>query len=411
MTREIHVIAGAGQAGVHAAVALRDAGFAGDILLLGEEAHPPYERPPLSKAALTAEVEPPPSYFYPATKLAERRISLRLSTRATALDLAAQRLSLDDGTSLPYDRLLLATGARPRRLGVPGAEWALGLRHLDDARRLRGLLRPGAHVVCIGAGVIGLELASSARQRGCDVLVVEVGQGAMGRSLIPPVARHLETLHRAAGVELRFGCSVRAIEPGMVRTDAGDIPADVVVAGIGVERNVELATAAGLAEDRGILVDECNRTSAPAVFAAGDATAFWHPGFRERLRLESWKHAQNHGIAAGRAMAGHPRPYRDIPWFWSDQLGVNLQVAGRPERGAHHVWRGTPGDDACVCFCCDDAGILRGVIGLDAAREVRAAVLLIELEVPLPEDKLCDPAFNLQRFGMALKAAGMEATS
>ena len=199
-------------------------------------------------------------------------------------------------------------------------------------------------MICIGAGVIGLEIASSAQTRGCQVTVLEAAPIAMGRCVSPEGAHFVEALHRAAGVDLRFGVTIQAIEPGprdtaQVICNDDTLTADCVIAGVGMERNLALAQAAGLAIDGGILVDELGRTSAPEVYAAGDIAAFLHPHYARRLRLESWRHAQDHGIAVGRSMAGDPTPYDAIPWFWTDQHGVNLQVSGLPAEAARTVVR------------------------------------------------------------------------
>lgn len=405
MSRLTHLIVGAGQAGVQAAMAMREAGFAGRILLVGDERHRPYERPPLSKEALTSEPEPPPTYFHGADRLADRGVELILSARVVAIDMRTQRAKLDDGRALPFDRLLLATGGRPRRLSEPGDDAVLYLRTLDDARRIRERLVRGARVVCIGAGVIGLEIASSAHARGCKVTVLEAGPSVMGRTLPPELASYVEGLHRKAGVDIRLGCAVTAVDHLSVLADGAPIRADCVIAGIGIERNAEMAAEAGVLCEAGILVDELNRTSAEHVFAAGDATAFWHAGLQRRLRLEAWRHAQNHGIAAGRAMSGRPEPYRDVPWFWSDQHGANLQVAGLPGRGTASIQRGDASTSSFATFQMDANGAVVGAVGINAPREVRAAMSLIDAGVPVRPERLADPAVNLQRLVAEAKAA------
>jgi NADPH-dependent 2,4-dienoyl-CoA reductase/sulfur reductase-like enzyme len=397
MSARVHVIVGAGQAGAHAAVAMRTAGFAGRIMLVGEEPHRPYDRPPLSKAALSEEPEPEPGWFFPPERYAALAIEWRTGNPAVALDIAAARVALADGDSLAFDGLLLATGGRARRLPVPGAEHALLLRTLDDARRLRPLLAAGQRVVCIGAGVIGLEIASSAHHRGCRVTVLEAAPGAMGRALTPEMARWVERLHRDAGVELRFNVAVGGIEQGRVLCgDGSAVPADVVIAGIGMVRNTELAQAAGLDLDGGIVVDEYGRTAAAEVFAAGDVAAFWHPLLRRRLRLECWKHAQNHGIAVGRAMAGVAVPYDDVPWYWTDQHGVTIQVAGLPHESVTTVWRGEPTATSFAAFHLDGAGRVVAATGVNAAREVRAALTMISRGLAVDPALLADPGTKLQ---------------
>jgi 3-phenylpropionate/trans-cinnamate dioxygenase ferredoxin reductase subunit len=391
------VIVGAGQAGAHAAVAARQAGLAGRVVLVGAEAHAPYERPPLSKAALTDDPEPEPGWFYPAARYDELAIERRFGSAAVALDARAARVKLGDGTTLPYDRLLLATGGRARTLAIEGAARVLTLRTLDDARTLRPRLRPGARVVCIGAGVIGLEVAASARTRGCTVTVLEAAATALGRCTTPEMAAWIVDLHRAAGITLHFGAAVAAVEPdGVVCADGLRIAADVVIAGIGMARNTDLAAAAGIAVDNGIVVDELGRTSAAGVFAAGDVAAFHHPRYGRLLRLESWRHAQDHGVAVGRVMAGGTALYDEVPWFWTDQHGRTIQVAGLAAEATRTVLRGAMTEASFCAFHLDDAGRVVAATGVNAAREVRVAMALIRAGVPADAAKLADPAVKVQ---------------
>ncbi len=398
MSAEANVIVGAGQSGAHAAIAMRDAGFAAPILLLGDEPEPPHERPPLSKQMLTASDEPVPTYFHAAERYAASDIELRCNITVTAIEPEAHRIRLVDGSTIPYAKLLLATGGRARPLRVPGGETVLTLRTLDDARRLRPILRPDARIVCIGAGVIGLEIASSARARGCTVSVVEAAPSVMGRSLALEMAEWLATLHRKAGVSLHLNTGVAAIEKGQVIcADGSAIPADAVVAGIGMERNTALAEAAGIALDGGIAVDEHGRTSAPDIYAAGDVAAFWVPRLGRRMRLESWRHAQNHGIAVGRAMAGKDASYDEVPWFWTDQHGVNLQVAGTAEGAASTVLRGAKTDPIFSAWHLDVGGALIGVAGVNAPRDVRAGQSMIRAGRAIDATMLADLDVPLQR--------------
>lgn len=390
------VIVGAGQAGAHAAVALRKAGYAGRILLIGDEKDRPHERPPLSKQMLTLAVEPPLSYFHPEPHYAERQIETRFNSVVEAIDPASRVIHLGRGERQPYAQLLLATGGRARRLDFPGTERVLYLRTLDDARLLRARLRPGATVACIGAGVIGLEIASSAAARGCRVTVIEAGPTVMGRSLPPVVATWLHDLHVAAGVRLLLSTTVEAVtEAGVACANGVLVEADIVVAGIGMVRNTALAEAAGLAVDRGIEVDEFCRTSAPGIYAAGDVAAFWVPRLGQRVRWETWRHAQEHGEAAGRSMAGQAEPYDAVPWFWTDQHGRNLQLAGEP--AGRLVLRGTPRDGPFSAWFIDEDGCLTGAIGVDSPREVRAAQLLIRDRRRVDPLLLEDPAVPARR--------------
>lgn len=397
MSAATHVIVGAGQAGGYAAMAMREAGFAGRILLIGGEALRPYERPPLSKEMLVAAETPPPQFFHSEAKIAERDITLRLGEAVEGIDAAASRLRLGDEW-LPYDRLLLATGGTARRLNVPGGERILYLRTRDDALAIRAALVPGAKIVCIGAGVIGLEIAASARTRGCEVVVVEAGAIPMGRSLTAPLAGWIADLHRRHGVTLQFGAAVESVEPGRVICSGGlTLAADVVIAGVGMVRDTTLAAEAGAAVENGILVDAFGRSSVEGIYAAGDVAAFWDQRLARRLRQETWRHAMNHGIATGRSMAGIEEPYDDVPWFWSDQHGVTLQVAGLAEGIARTVLRGDMGGAAFCAFHLDATGAVICAEGIGAAREVRAAIEMIRLAKPVDAAALADPAANLQR--------------
>src|ERR1700733_16270279 len=274
-----HIIVGAGQAGAWAAPGTRQAGFTGRILLIGEEPWRPYERPPLSKAVLTEDPEPPILYFHPEQRYAELQIEQLLGTSVETVDPAAHRVLLSDGQTLDYDKLLLTVGGEARRLPIHGGDLALYLRTLEDARAIRARLAGAPRVLCVGAGVIGLEIASSARARGCAVIVLEALPRAMGRAVSPEGAAFIETLHRDAGVTLHFEMIVdrleHATDGGVAVTcrDGRRFEADVVVAGVGMQRNLALAEAAGIALEGGIVVDELGRTSVADIYAAGDVTA------------------------------------------------------------------------------------------------------------------------------------------
>jgi NADPH-dependent 2,4-dienoyl-CoA reductase/sulfur reductase-like enzyme len=397
-----HVIVGAGQAGGWAAIAMRQAGFDGRILLIGDEAWRPYERPPLSKAVLTDETEPPLQYFHTAERYAEQRIELLLGTRVSGIDPKGHSVELHDGARVEYDRLLLTMGGRARHLPIHGGNKALYLRTIEDARQIRERLSSARQVLCIGAGVIGLEIASSARARGCDVTVLEALPRAMGRSVSPEGAAFIESLHHAAGVALQFHVIVDAIEDtasGMLRVmcrGGGEFSADLVIAGVGMQRDLALAEAAGLSLEGGIVVDEFGRTSEPDIYAAGDVTAFHHPLFHRRLRLESWRHAQNHGIAVGKAMCGDTTAYDDIPWFWTDQHTVNLQVAGLPADAVRTVVRANAPPNVFTAIHLAEDGSVVGVTAANNPREIRAGQALIRSRRPVSEAALADPSVPLQ---------------
>jgi 3-phenylpropionate/trans-cinnamate dioxygenase ferredoxin reductase subunit len=398
-----HIVVGAGQAGAWAAVAMRQAGFAGRILLIGDEPWRPYERPPLSKAVLTEDPEPPVLYFHPEQRYVELQVELLLGAAVQTVEQDAHRVLLADGRALDYDKLLLTTGGQARRLPIHGGDQALYLRNLEDARAIRARLASAPRVLCIGAGVIGLEIASSARSRGCEVTVLEALPRAMGRAVSPEGAAFIEGLHREAGVALHFGVVVDRLDQAAGGTimvtcrDGRGFTAELVVAGVGMQRNLALAEAAGLALEGGIVVDGLGRTSATDIYAAGDVTAFMHPLFGRRLRLESWRHAQNHGIAVGKSMCGETAPYDDVPWFWTDQHGVNLQVAGLPADAARTVVRqgGAVASFVAVHLAEDNSVI--GVTAANNPREIRAGQALIRSQKPVDPAKLADAAVPLQR--------------
>ena len=396
-----HVIVGAGQAGGWAAIGMRQAGFDGRILLVGDEAWRPYERPPLSKAVLTDTTEPSIAYFHAEERYAEQRIELLLGTAVSEIEPAAHRIRLADGRTFDYDRLLLTVGGGARHLPIHGGDKALYLRTLEDARLIRTRLSTARNVICIGAGVIGLEIASSARARGCEVTVLEALPRAMGRAVSPEGAAFIETLHRDAGVTLHFGVIVDTIDdtPGGLRVvcRGGDTySGDLVIAGVGMQRNLALADAAGLSMEGGIVVDEFGRTSDPDIYAAGDVTAFHHPLFNRRLRLESWRHAQNHGLAVGKTMCGETTPYDDIPWFWTDQHGVNLQVAGMPADAARTVVRVNTPPKAFTAVHLAEDGCVIGVTAANNPRDIRAGQAMIKTRRPVDEAALASPAVALQ---------------
>lgn len=399
---ERHVIVGAGQAGGWAAIAMRQAGFTGEILLIGDEPLRPYERPPLSKGWLTGVEEPEIPFLHDPSRY--DGIELLTGTRVEAILSKEQRLVLADNSLVPYDRLLLATGGRARPLSVPGGGHAHLLRTVEDARALRRRFAEKPRLVCIGAGVIGLEIASAAVARGCVVTVVEAAPRPMGRCVTPEVAERIAELHREAGVRLVFGAAVESVSPqgrGFRVSYGGEaMDTELVVAGIGMDRGLSLAHEAGILTDGGIRVDAFGRTSVANVYAAGDVAAFYHPLFGRILRLESWRHAQNHGIAVGRAMSSVEEPYVDIPWFWSDQHGQNLQVAGLPDQATQTIFRDTSGGYTAVHL--DGNDVVVAVAALNNARDIRAGTNLIKSSRPVDRALLERVDLSLQQIAKAI---------
>ncbi len=380
------VIVGSGEAGARAAIALRDNGWSGRLTLIGDEPHPPYERPPLSKAALTAEIEPTPPVIADCARLAELEIERLAGVRVTAIDRAGHKLATDEAGEVSYDRLLLATGARARRLSVEGGECAILLRSFDDALAVREKLRPKARVVIIGAGFIGLELAASARERGCAVVVVEAAPRILTRGVPADIAAVVAARHEAAGVEIVVGCAIARIgrAGNGLRVELGDgrfFDADCVIAGIGAAPEIALAAAAGLAIGNGVAVTGKLRTSDPDIFAAGDCCSFPHALYDgRRVRLEAWRNAQDQGVFVARSMLGEVEDYCATPWFWSDQYDLHLQIAGLVDAGPRTIRRDL-GEGARLDFhlAADGTLVAASAIGRigQVAKDARIAEMLI----------------------------------
>ncbi|HSV81130.1 MAG TPA: FAD-dependent oxidoreductase [Ramlibacter sp.] len=365
-----YVIVGAGQAGGWAAWTLRDAGFTGEVVLLGEERHPPYQRPPLSKEVLLGEKPPESTYLWPNGL----EVDLRLGARVRRIDRAVRAVQLADGSSVGYDKLILATGGRARRLDLPGAHY---IRTIEDTLALRAAMQPGSDITVVGGGWIGLEAAAAARSLGCTVTVVEAAERLCNRVMPPVVSDYLKSLHERHGVEVRLKATVA---PARNTT---------FVVGIGILPNVELAAEAGLAVGNGIEVDEYGVTSDPDILAVGDVASL------NGVRLESWANAQNQAIAAARTLAGVPTPYREIPWFWSTQYGVNMQFLGLPAAGHEVVQRGDPAADRFSLFFLEGERIA-AMVAVNTMRELRVCKRIMERGVQVGRAQLADERFTLQ---------------
>jgi 3-phenylpropionate/trans-cinnamate dioxygenase ferredoxin reductase component len=395
------VVVGAGDCGTRAALALRQSGFADSLTLVGDEAGDPYERPPLSKALLD---DPGTKAITSADELRASNIALAHGA-ASRVDRVGQTVSLDDGTELAYDRLLIATGARARRPPVDGAEHVLTLRNAVDATRLREQLRPGCRLLIVGGGFIGLEVAANAAVHGCSVTVLEFAHRLMSRVVPNRISDAVLARHRQAGVDIRFGIGVDRIEQHgdafEVRLiDGSSMTVDVVMAGVGAVPNTELAAAAGLTVDNGIAVDARLRTSDPNIYAAGDCCSFPHALYGGvRIRIEAWRNALDHADIAARNLLGEDAVYERVPWFWSDQYELGLQIAGLYAQSVYEVVRSSP-DGHDIGFALDHDGRVVAASGIaegtTIGRDISIAEMLIAARATPRPALLGDPSVPLR---------------
>jgi 3-phenylpropionate/trans-cinnamate dioxygenase ferredoxin reductase subunit len=391
------IIAGAGLAGAKAAETLREEGFDGRVILIGAEAERPYERPPLSKDYLRGDAERETIYVHPGGFYAEHDIELRLGRHAVELDLRERELVLDDGEWLRYDGLLLATGAEPRRLAIPGSELdgVLYLRSVADCDVLRERLDRGGSVVVVGAGWIGCEVAASARSRGLDVTVLHPHAVPLEHVLGPEVGGVYRDIHLDHGTELRLGAGVDAFEGTSaverVRTSDGDaIDCDFAVVGVGARPRIELAERAGLGVGDGILADELLQTEAPGVFAAGDVAGARHPFYGERIRVEHWANALEQGPVAARNMLGRGLAYERLPYFYSDQYDVGMEYTGYARTWDRVVFRGDPATREFIAFWLDGDRVVAGM-NVNVWDVVDPIQRLIRERIAVDDKRLADP--------------------
>ncbi len=404
MSDQTIVIVGAGHAGGRAAEALRQAGHAGRVVLVGEEAYPPYERPPLSKDVLSSDYPVEKTYLNPLDFYEANGIELKLRTRAEDIDAKAHRLTLsgEQRGELAYDRLLLVTGGHVRKLPAPGAELegVHYIRGIDDSLAIKPRLKQGARVVVIGGGFIGLEAAASARKLGCEVTVLEMMQTLLSRVCDPRVGDWFVDFHRRQGVTVLTSAVVDRLEgrervERVILRDGSALAANIVIVGIGIIPSIDLAAEAGLKVDNGIVVDEFGRTADPDIFAAGDVANLPIPVLGIRARLESWANAQNGGIAIAKNMVGTPTPYSEVPWFWSDQYDLNLQIAGAPSKWDKLVTRGDPQSGKFIQFYLHDGKVVAGNT-FNFGRDMRFIRRLIETGKVVAESDLADEKANLR---------------
>lgn len=402
------VIVGGGVTAAAAVVALRREGFDDAITIVGEERHLPYERPPLSKEWLRSDSSAPALGLYPPAWYDEQRVQTLLDVRAVRIHRGDRTVELADGTHLTADAVLLATGGRPRRL--PGVIGVAGnriqyLRTVEDADQIAAHLAPGARVVIVGTGFIGAEVAAAARGRGAQVTALEMLDVPLAPLLGWDMGAVCAQIHREQGVDLRCGERVESIvqfdDGVLVATSSGaEIAGDVVVVGVGMVPNVEIANVSGIATDNGVVVDEYCQTSQAGVYAAGDVANHFHPLFGRRMRVEHYDSALRHGAAAAVNMLGGQQAFADPHWFWSDQYDHDLQFTGSTAAWDETVIRGSVDGRAFTAFYLLD-GQLRAAFGVNAGRDVRGARDLLAHRCSPQPGQLRDPGTDLRRLARA----------
>ena len=397
------LIIGASYAGVQAAISAREQGYTAAIRIVADELHLPYLRPPLSKAYLSGSVEDHSLFLRGEPFFAALQIELVLGKRAVQIDRATQSVALDDGSLLQYETLLLATGSRARRLAVPGADSAeiVYLRTLDDALALKPRLAAAKAVVIIGGGFIGLEVAATAAKAGKTVTLLEAAPRLLERAVAPGISQFLLALHQRHGVDVRLNQTVHAISAAadgshVVTSASGDVASgDLIVAGVGGIANDEIARDAGIACSNGIDVDDCGRTDAPDIYAAGDCANHHSRHARRRVRLESVQNATDQGKAVGHAVAGKPEAYDSVPRFWSDQYDVKLQIVGLSEPQDIPIIRGDVDQGRFSVFYFRSS-VLCAVDSINKPGDQMIARRLIASAISPTLEQAADPAFNLK---------------
>jgi 3-phenylpropionate/trans-cinnamate dioxygenase ferredoxin reductase subunit len=397
MSHRTLAIVGASLAGAKAAESARESGYDGRIVLIGDEAAAPYERPPLSKAVLRGEAEPASTRVHPDGFYEEHDVEF-VTDRVVAIDSASRRVELSDGDTLPFDAAILATGAEPRRLAVPGGELdgVRYLRSVDDSNRLRDAIRAASRVAVIGAGWIGSEVAASARQMGADVVLIAPSPVPLGHVLGDDIGEMFRRLHADHGVQLRLGVGVGELRGSgaveeVVLTDGATEAADLVVVGIGVTPRTDVAGAGSrLAVDNGIVVDQHLETNEAAIYAAGDVANAWHPRYRRHVRVEHWANALNQGTTAGRNVAGWRLAYDRLPYFFSDQYDLGLEYVGLSSSSDELIVRGDLDAREFVAFWHHD-GVVSAAMNVNVWDVVDDLKAIVAAERPVDPDRLADP--------------------
>jgi 3-phenylpropionate/trans-cinnamate dioxygenase ferredoxin reductase component len=399
---ETFVVVGASLAGGGAAATLRQEGFDGRVILIGAESQPPYERPPLSKEYLRDESSFEQALVQPPEFYSENEIETRFGVRAKRVGVAEKVVEIDGGERVSYDKLLVATGGRNRRLPIPGLdlEGVYDLRTVADCERIRAEIAPGRKAVMVGMGFIGSEVAASLRQSGVDVVVVDRNKVPLRRVLGEEVGGVMEGVHRDHGASMIFEDTVAAFEGDdrveQVTTQRGRrIECDFAVVGFGMEPVTELLTGTGVEIDNGIVVDEFCRTGVEGIYAAGDVANHYHPVFERRIRVEHWQNALDQGPAAARSMLGKAEPYEEVPWFWSDQYDFNLQYAGFHTEWDELVVRGNTEERNFIAFYRKDGRVLAAV-AVNRGRDLRRSMRLIKAQRPVDVAKLRDSDVDLR---------------
>ena len=395
------VIIGGGMAAARACINLRANDYAGLITLVSEENLLPYDRPPLSKASIVDEAAHEPVLLLDDSIVASLKVDVRLGKIVTAINRSEKTISLNDGSKIAYTKLLIATGAKPRKLNCVGGEFAFTLRDHKDTVMLRQKFQPGKKIVVIGGGFIGLELASSASKLGCEVSLIEAQPRILMRGVPEPIARIVHNAHVAAGVTMIIGTGISHLTEDAVHlTDGRVIAADTIIAGIGAAPETQLAADAGLTIENGIACNAHMQTSDPDIYAAGDCASFPHEHMGgKRIRLEAWRSAQEQAATAAANMLGGDKTHTNVPWFWSDQYDLSLQIAGSAELGPNTITR-VPSEGALVLFHMTDDGAIKGVSGIglgnSVGRDVKIAEMLIAKNAKPSPEILADAAQPLK---------------
>jgi 3-phenylpropionate/trans-cinnamate dioxygenase ferredoxin reductase component len=405
---ETFVIVGASLAGGGAATTLRQEGFDGRVILIGAEPQPPYERPPLSKEYLRGEFSFEQALVQPPDFYDESGIETRFGVRTTRVDAVDKVVELDGGEHVAYDKILIATGGRNRRFLIPGLdlEGIYDLRTVTDSDRIRTEIAPGRKAVVVGMGFIGSEVAASLRQSGVEVTVVDRNEVPLRRVLGEEVGRVIEGIHRDHGTSMIFDDKVAVFEGAgrverVTTTRGRRIECDFVVVGLGTEPVTQLLAGTGVEINNGVVVDEYLRTGVEGIYAAGDVANHYHPVFKRHIRVEHWQNALKQGPAAARNMLGENEPYREIPWFWSDQYEHNLQYAGFHTEWDELVVRGSMDERNFVAFYRKDERVLAAV-AINQGRDLRRSIPLIKIQEEIAAAKLCDLDVDLRTLAGAV---------